>query len=114
MRIVDGSAILTVLGQEHVLLLHDWYAIDQQFRAASIVGEMLVGIGHIADGWNHHGYFSLFLAHSRDHKEWYVILVALLSGQLNAVRIAFEPIWNDPFEIDVPARIVNIIIKEMN
>ncbi len=103
-----------MLRQEHVLLLHDRHAIDQQFRAARVVRKMLVGIGHIADRRHHERNFGGLFADARHHPERNVVFVAVLRCQLRSIELAARALRNGPFETGRPACIVDIIIMKVD
>ncbi len=103
MGVVDRAAILAMLGQEHVLVLHDRHAVDQQLRPARVVGEMLVGVGHVADRRHHHRDLGLLLPRAGHDEERDVVLVAFLRGELHAVGIALIVRRDGPFEVDLPS-----------
>ena len=114
MGVVDRAAVLAVLGQEHVLVLHDRHAVDQQLRAACVVGEMLVGVGHVADRRHHHRDLGLLLTGTRYDEERNVVLVAFVRGELHAIGIALVVRGHGPLEVDLPARVVHVIVVEVD
>ena len=111
--VVDRAAVFTVLGQEHVLLLHDRHAVDEQFRPARVAGHVLVGIGHVADGRHHHRDLGGLLADARHNPERDELLVALGRGQLGGVEAALHAgLRHAPSEVGGPAGVVHVVVVE--
>ena len=112
MGIVERGAVFAVLVEEELVRVECRELAGEQLAEGAVEGQMLVRIGHVLDRRQQEG-DACRAARRRQHHEGHVLLGAL-RPEPRGVDPARHPRRHGPFEIDVPAGVVEVVVVEVD
>ena len=112
--VVERGTVFPVLAALHVLLVQHHEPAGKNLRRTHVGGHVGVGVGHVARGGQQEADLRGRRAARRTHGKGDVFLTATLAPEPRGIDAALQPLRAGEGEIDLPARVVDVVLVEVD